>query len=242
MQLDGHSAPFVDAYDTPVRAVVVGPDGEPRSRTSRSPTGRASSCGCSPAGSAARTSRSSTPLRGPVLGHEVVARLSDGRRVALGHHAPAASATRCRAGHESPCERIRGADDPARAASRSAPARSRGSSCRTTPTTGAGRWSSRSPASSVGRGRSRAGGCSSSGRASSARSSPTVLRHRGGEVFAVDSDPRRPAPRPTAPSTRSCSQGRAASTRPSTRSRRAGRSSSSPMRARSRPRRCTGAS
>jgi L-iditol 2-dehydrogenase len=41
---------------------------------------------------------------GTVLGHEVVARRADGRRVALLHHLPCGECGRCRAGHESTCE------------------------------------------------------------------------------------------------------------------------------------------
>lgn len=41
---------------------------------------------------------------GTVLGHEVVARTADGRRVALVHHAPCGMCARCRAGHDSTCD------------------------------------------------------------------------------------------------------------------------------------------
>jgi L-iditol 2-dehydrogenase len=43
---------------------------------------------------------------GTVLGHEVVAEDSDGRRVALVHHLPCGECARCRAGHETTCERF----------------------------------------------------------------------------------------------------------------------------------------
>jgi len=43
---------------------------------------------------------------GSVLGHEVVAALEDGRRVALVHHVPCGECERCFAGHESTCERF----------------------------------------------------------------------------------------------------------------------------------------
>jgi L-iditol 2-dehydrogenase len=43
---------------------------------------------------------------GAVLGHEVVAELDDGRRVALVHHASCGECKRCLAGHESTCERF----------------------------------------------------------------------------------------------------------------------------------------
>jgi L-iditol 2-dehydrogenase len=44
---------------------------------------------------------------GAVLGHEVVARTEDGRRVALVHHHACGECDRCRAGHESTCEAFR---------------------------------------------------------------------------------------------------------------------------------------
>jgi L-iditol 2-dehydrogenase len=43
---------------------------------------------------------------GTVLGHEAVGELADGRRVALVHHAGCGVCGRCRAGHESTCERF----------------------------------------------------------------------------------------------------------------------------------------
>ncbi|HXV57344.1 MAG TPA: alcohol dehydrogenase catalytic domain-containing protein [Gaiellaceae bacterium] len=43
---------------------------------------------------------------GTVLGHEVVAEGEDGRRVALVHHLPCGECERCRAGHETTCERF----------------------------------------------------------------------------------------------------------------------------------------
>ena len=43
---------------------------------------------------------------GTVLGHEVVARAPDGRRVALIHHTGCGSCPRCVEGHESTCERF----------------------------------------------------------------------------------------------------------------------------------------
>ncbi len=43
---------------------------------------------------------------GTVLGHEVVAEDSEGRRVALVHHRPCGECVRCRGGHETTCERF----------------------------------------------------------------------------------------------------------------------------------------
>ena len=89
-----------------MRAVVLGPDGEPALADVPEPEGPASSSACSPAGSAARMSRSSAtrPCSGAVLGHEVVAETAEGRRVALVHHSSCGECDRCRAGHESTCE------------------------------------------------------------------------------------------------------------------------------------------
>jgi L-iditol 2-dehydrogenase len=44
---------------------------------------------------------------GAVLGHEVVAAMDDGRRVALVNHAGCGHCERCRAGHESTCDEFR---------------------------------------------------------------------------------------------------------------------------------------
>ena len=44
--------------------------------------------------------------RGTVLGHEVAAETADGRRVALVHHLPCGACERCLAGHESTCEQF----------------------------------------------------------------------------------------------------------------------------------------
>ena len=85
--------------------------GSPRSRTCPSRKATASSSACSPAGSAAPTSRRSAPRPpAPCSGHEVVAE-ADGRRVALVHHLPCGECERCLAGHESTCEAFRRGDD-----------------------------------------------------------------------------------------------------------------------------------
>ena len=117
------SAPFGRAYDTPVRAVVVGPDGEPTLTDVPEPEGpgelvRVLACGLC----GSDVEKLGDPAHaGAVLGHEVVAELADGRRVALVHHAPCGECDRCLAGHESTCERVRGADDPARRLRRARP-------------------------------------------------------------------------------------------------------------------------
>ena len=112
MELDRHlSAPFLvdetPTYDTRVRAVVVGQDGEPALAEVPDPDGpgaivRVIACGL--CGSDVEKLHGANA--GVVLGHEVVAALGDGRRVALVHHAPCGACERCLAGHESTCTRF----------------------------------------------------------------------------------------------------------------------------------------
>ena len=107
MQLDGHSAPFLAPYDTPVRAVVVGQDGEPALADVAEPEGpgelvRVLACGLC----GSDVEKLDAAHAGDVLGHEVVAETAEGRRVALVHHASCGECDRCLAGHESTCERF----------------------------------------------------------------------------------------------------------------------------------------
>ena len=90
-----------------MRAVVVGPDGEPALVDLDEPEGpgetvRIVACGL--CGSDVEKLR--PEHTGAVLGHEVVAQLDDGRRVALVNHASCGECERCLAGHESTCERF----------------------------------------------------------------------------------------------------------------------------------------
>jgi L-iditol 2-dehydrogenase len=94
-------------YDTPVRAVVVGPEGEPglADVPEPDPPGdlvRVVACGLC----GSDVEKLDAAHAGVVLGHEVVAELEDGRRVALVHHASCGECDRCLAGHESTCERF----------------------------------------------------------------------------------------------------------------------------------------
>ena len=88
-----------------MRAVVVGQDGEPALADVAEPVGpgelvRVLACGLC----GSDVEKLGDPARaGAVLGHEVVGRLTDGRRVALGHHSACGECDRCRAGHESLC-------------------------------------------------------------------------------------------------------------------------------------------
>ena len=90
-----------------MRAVVVGGDGVPALADVPEPGGpgeivRVLACGL--CGSDVEKLR--PEHAGAVLGHEIVAELDDGRRVALVHHASCGECARCLAGHESTCERF----------------------------------------------------------------------------------------------------------------------------------------
>jgi L-iditol 2-dehydrogenase len=93
------------AYDSAVRAVVLGVDGEPRLADVPEPEGpgeAVSVLACGLCGSDVEKLGIAPP--GTVLGHEVVALTPGGRRVALVHGLPCGDCARCRAGHESTCE------------------------------------------------------------------------------------------------------------------------------------------
>ena len=90
-----------------MRAVVVGPDGEPALADLPEPVGpgepvRVLACGLC----GSDVEKLDAANAGLVLGHEVVAETQDGRRVALVHHAPCGECERCLDGHESTCERF----------------------------------------------------------------------------------------------------------------------------------------
>jgi threonine dehydrogenase-like Zn-dependent dehydrogenase len=135
---------------------------------------------------------------GAVLGHEVVARLADGRRVALVHHSSCGDCGECRAGHESLCEAF------------------------STPTIRPGGFAERvraqgwvdlpdaiddaratmvEPLACVIRGARLVplGRALIVGHGFIGHLFSTYLRHRGDTVFAVDSDPRRTGPEPDGP-------------------------------------------
>jgi L-iditol 2-dehydrogenase len=88
-----------------VRAVVLDPDGEPAPAELPDPEGPGELVDVLAVGlCGSDVEKLGDPRRaGAVLGHEVVARLPDGRRVALGHHRPCGECDRCRSGHESLC-------------------------------------------------------------------------------------------------------------------------------------------
>ena len=90
-----------------MRAVVVGQDGEPALAEVSEPDGPGESVRVVACGLCGSDVEKLDPAHaGTVLGHEVVAELDDGRRVALVHHASCGECERCLAGHESTCERF----------------------------------------------------------------------------------------------------------------------------------------
>ena len=90
-----------------MRAVVVGAEGEADVADVPEPGGQGTLVGvvaCGLCGS--DVEKLVSAHAGAVLGHEVVAELEGGRRVALVHHASCGECARCLAGHESTCERF----------------------------------------------------------------------------------------------------------------------------------------
>jgi L-iditol 2-dehydrogenase len=90
-----------------VRALVLDADREPALADLPEPDGegepvRVRACGL--CGTDVQKIGRAAP--GTVLGHEVVAEDANGRRVALVHHLPCGECERCRAGHETTCERF----------------------------------------------------------------------------------------------------------------------------------------
>ena len=91
-------------YDAGVRAVVLDGDGQPRLGEAPAPGDPMRVLAVGLCGSDVEKIGSAPP--GTILGHEVVARRADGARVALLHRVPCGECERCRAGHESTCERF----------------------------------------------------------------------------------------------------------------------------------------
>lgn len=87
-----------------MRAVVLGPDGQPALADVPEPDGpgelvRVLACGLC----GSDVEKLLPAFAGVVLGHEVVAATADGRRVALVHHRPCGACASCLDGHESLC-------------------------------------------------------------------------------------------------------------------------------------------
>jgi L-iditol 2-dehydrogenase len=87
-----------------VRAVVLDADGTPRAADVPAPEPSARVLACGLCGS--DVEKLSPVHAGAVLGHEVVVE-DEGSLLALVHHRPCGECERCRAGHESTCERFR---------------------------------------------------------------------------------------------------------------------------------------
>jgi L-iditol 2-dehydrogenase len=182
-----------------VRAVVLGADGTPRLEEIAEPEGpgatvRVLACGL--CGSDVEKLR--PEQAGAVLGHEVTAETTDGRRVALVHHRPCGSCPDCRAGHESLCPEF------------AAPTiRPGGFAERVSADAwvelpdGLPDWAGTmaEPLACCLRGAERvpSGRVLIVGHGFVGRLFASVLRARGDEVFAVDSDPRRNGPAPDGP-------------------------------------------
>lgn len=90
-----------------MRAVVVGQDGEPALANVPEPDGPGELVEVLACGLCGSDVEKLHPRHaGAVLGHEVVARTPAGDRVAIIHHLPCGECERCRAGHETTCERF----------------------------------------------------------------------------------------------------------------------------------------
>ena len=87
-----------------MRAVVLDADGHPWLADAPAPDRPLRVLACGLCGS--DVEKLGRAPAGTVLGHEVVAQRADGARVALIHHLPCGECARCRAGHESTCERF----------------------------------------------------------------------------------------------------------------------------------------
>ena len=135
---------------------------------------------------------------GAVLGHEVVGRTPDGRRVALVHHAPCGRCERCRAGHETTCEEFRAPTiRPGGFAER---VRADGW-VELPPDVDDARGTMVEPLACVLRGAERLprGRVLIVGHGFVGHLFSAVLRRRGDDVFALDADPRRSGPAPDGP-------------------------------------------
>jgi L-iditol 2-dehydrogenase len=177
----------LDADGRPVRSDVPEPDGP-------GVVGRVLACGLC----GSDVEKLDAAHAGEVLGHEVIAELEDGRRVALVHHASCGECARCLAGHESTCERF------------AAPTIRPGGFAERVRTQGwvevptewpVWRGTMVEPLACVLRGVKRlpSGRVLIVGNGFIGRLFGAVLERRGNEVFAVDVDPRRAGREPDGP-------------------------------------------
>jgi len=179
-----------------VRAVVLDPSGSPVLGEVADPAGdafRVLACGL--CGSDVEKIGDAPP--GTVLGHEVVVE-ADGRRLALVHHLPCGECERCTAGHESTCEAFAAATIvPGGLAERVAP--TLGFELPPGLDTALGTYAE--PLGCVLRGAERlpAGRILVVGQGFVGRLFAEVLRRRGDDVYAIDSNPARTGRPPDGP-------------------------------------------
>jgi L-iditol 2-dehydrogenase len=174
-----------------VRAVVVGPDGVPALSDVAEPSGDGALVRVQATGlCGSDIEKLGRAPAGTVLGHEVAGELADGTRVALVHHLPCGSCARCRAGHESTCERFAAATiTPGGFAERALATETVDLPPSLDPVVG----SYAEPLACVLRGAERVPGgrVLIVGQGFVGRLFAAVLRHRGDEVFTTDVDPAR---------------------------------------------------
>jgi L-iditol 2-dehydrogenase len=182
-------------YDTPVLAVVLDGEGRPQPADLPVPEPSLEVLACGLCGS--DVEKIGRAPAGTVLGHEVVVRTASGRQ-ALIHHRGCGACVRCRAGHESTCERFPeptivpgGLAERVLATAGVAIPETIDDACATMvePLACVLRGAERVP-----RGRVLVVGNGFVGRLFTA-----VLEHRGDEVFAIDADPRRAGRAPDGP-------------------------------------------
>jgi L-iditol 2-dehydrogenase len=179
-----------------VRAIVLDDYGRPHLADLPAPAPSLEVLACGLCGSDVEKLGHAPP--GTVLGHEVVVRTAAGTREALIHHRPCGACARCRAGHESTCERFAAPTIvPGGFAGRVAPSDGvaipdgldDASATMVEPLACVLRGAERVP-----RGRVLVVGNGFVGRLFGA-----VLARRGDDVFAIDGDPRRAGRAPDGP-------------------------------------------
>ncbi len=182
-----------------MRAVVLDEAGQPALADLPEPGGpgeRVRVLACGLCGSDVEKLGAAPP--GTVLGHEVVGEAEDGTRVALVHHLPCGECERCRAGHESTCAEFRAATIVPGGFAERALARA------TVPVPDGipdALASYAEPLACVLRGAERVprGRVLVVGHGFVGRLFAEILRRRGDDVFAVDTDPRRHGREPDGP-------------------------------------------
>jgi L-iditol 2-dehydrogenase len=177
-----------------VRAVVLDADGRPQLADVPAPEPALQVLACGLCGSDVEKLGSAA---GVVLGHEVVVRDGE-RRLALVHHRPCGECERCRAGHESTCERF---PEPTIVPGGLAERVAVSDGVELPSSLDDARGTMVEPLACVLRGAERVprGRVLVVGNGFVGRLFTAVLERRGDEVFAVDADPRRAGRKPDGP-------------------------------------------